>query len=193
MRRPASLAAVPILAMLLAGCAGSMRPAAQAEYDFGPLPSAASGTAPRLGVSAPSWLTSTAMHYRLFYAEPTQRRQYAESRWAASPSELLAHQLGRRLAGADFSPRCRLTVELIELEQVFERADASHLRLAVRATLAPAVANAQPAQIDIDLAEVAPTSDARGGVVAAGHAVERLGERLAAWLKETALASGCKR
>lgn len=191
MKHPANLAAV--LVLLLAGCAGGMRPAAQAEYDFGPLPSAASGTAPRLGVTAPSWLSATAMHYRLLYAEPTQRRQYAESRWAAPPAELLALQLGRRLAGADLSPRCRLTVELVELEQVFERADASRLRLALRATLAPATANALPAQTDIDLAEPAPTSDARGGVAAAGHAVERLGERLAAWLKEAAPAGGCQR
>lgn len=190
MKHPASLAVV--ITLLLAGCAAGMRPAAQAEYDFGPTPPAAAGTAPRIAVSAPSWLAGTAMHYRLLHAEPAQRRQYAESRWSAPPAELLAHQLGRRLAGADFSPRCRLAVELVELEQVFARADASRLRLAVRATLAPAAANAQPAQVDIDLAETAATLDARGGVAAAGRAVEQLGARLAEWLAGAAPAAGCK-
>lgn len=191
MKHPARLAAV--LVLLLTGCAGGLRPAAQAAYDFGPAPHAEGAvSALRIGVTAPSWLADTAMHYRLRYAEPAQRRQYAESRWAAPPAELLAHQLGRRLAGADFSPRCRLSVELVELEQVFERPDASHLRLAVRATLTPAV-TAAPLQTDIDLAEAAPTADARGGVAAAGQAVERLGARLADWLATAAPAAGCKR
>lgn len=185
--------AIVLATALLGGCGAGLRPAAQAEYDFGPAPQAtAAGIAPRVSVSAPSWLADTAMHYRLLYAEPAQRRQYAGSRWVAPPAELLAHQLGRRLAGADFSARCRLTVELVELEQVFERSDASHLRLAVRTTLTSA-ANAAPLQTDIDFVEAAPTADARGGVAAAGLAVERLGVRLADWLAGAVPAAGCKR
>lgn len=176
------------VALLTTGCLGNLRPAAPAEFDFGPLPALSNTVAPPdITVTAPSWLAGTDMHYRLLHDAPARRQAYAESRWAAPPAGLLRLQLQRRLAGADFSPRCRLTVELVELEQVFVAPAASHVRLAAQARIDPAV------QTGIDIEEAAPTADARGGVTAAGRAVERLATRLARWLATPAVAAPCNR
>lgn len=177
------------IALLTAGCFGNLRPAAQAEYDFGPLPAITPPARPavpiRLGVTAPSWLAGTAMHYRLLHADPAQRHAYAGSRWAAPPAELLRLHLKRRLAGADIPAGCRFRLELVEFEQVFTAPAASHVRLVARARLAPTV------QLGIDIEEAAPTPDARGGVAAAGRAVGRLATRLAQWLATPAAAARC--
>lgn len=178
------------VALLTTGCLGNLRPAAPAEYDFGPLPAVAAAAVPiRVGVTAPSWLSGTAMHYRLLHDAPAQRHAYAESRWAAPPAELLRLQLQRRLAGggADIPAGCRFRVDLVEFEQVFTAPAASHVRLAARARSGPAV------QLGIDIEEAAPTPDARGGVAAAGRAVERLAARLAQWLATPAVAAQCNR
>lgn len=173
-------------ALLTTGCLGNLRPAAQAEYDCGPLPVVATAAVPvRIGVTAPSWLAGTAMHYRLLHDAPAQRHAYAESRWAAPPAELLRLHLQRRLAGADIPAGCRFRLELVELEQVFTAPAASHVRLVARARLAPAV------QLGIDIEEAAPTPDARGGVAATGRVVERLATRLADWLATPGAAAQC--
>lgn len=179
--------------LLATGCLGNLRPAAQAEYDFGPLPAITQAALQRtavpvrIGVAAPSWLAGTAMHYRLLHDTPAQRHIYAESRWAAPPAELLRLQLQRRLAGADFPVGCRFRLQLVEFEQVFTAPTASHVRFAARAMSGPKL------QLGIDIEEAAPTPDARGGVAAMGRAVERLATRLAQWLATPAVASQCNR
>jgi cholesterol transport system auxiliary component len=181
------------VALLSTGCFGNLRPAAQAEYDFGPMPALTQPamTQPampvRLGVTAPSWLSGTAMHYRLLHAAPAQRHAYAESRWAAPPAELLRLHLQRRLASADIPAGCRFRVDLVEFEQVFTAPAASHVRLAAR------VRSGLKLQLGIDIEEAAPTPDARGGVAAAGRAVDRLATRLAQWLATPAVAAQCNR
>lgn len=193
MNRHTGMALVAV-ALLTSGCLGNLRPAAQAEYDFGPLPAIApaamtqtAGPAGpvRIGVTAPSWLAGTAMHYRLLHADPAQRHAYADSRWAAPPAELLRLQLQRRLAGADFPAGCRLRLQLVEFEQVFTAPADSHVRLAARAMSGPKL------QLGIDIEEAAPTPDARGGVAAAGRAVERLASQLTTWLALPGTAAQC--
>lgn len=182
-----------VVAVLSTGCFGNLRPMAQAEYDFGPMPvmtepAMSRAAVPlRITVTAPSWLAGTSMHYRLLHAAPAQRHVYAASRWAAPPAELLRLYLQRRLASADIPAGCRFRVELVEFEQVFTAPAASHVRLAARARLAPAV------QLDIDIEEAAPTPDALGGVTAASRAVDRFANRLADWLVTPAAADQCSR
>lgn len=168
-------------AALLTGCLGnSTRPAEPARFDFGP--AAIDGSPPGVAaveVGAPSWLAGSTMQYRLSYAEPTRRFDYADSRWAAPPAELLGLTLERRLAGPA-AGRCRLRIELDELVQDFDQPNASRLVLVGRAVLlgSPEVL----ARRSFAFAPAAPTADAKGGVAAATTAVKALGDDMAAWV-----------
>ncbi len=167
-------------ALWVAACANpTERRPDPARFDLGPVragPPAANVGA--VVVGAPSWLAGSAMQYRLGYSDPARRREFAESRWAAPPTELIGQALERRLAGG--SGRCRLDVEVDEFIQVFDAPERSALVLAGRATL---LAGADIAdRRDFFIARPAPTADARGGVAAAVEAVSALAEDLAGWL-----------
>jgi len=183
------------IAALVSGCLGIARPgAAPGEFDFGPLPrmEGQQRNGVRVRVAAPSWLSTTAMHYRQLHVDPAQRRQYADSQWVAPPAELLSLHLEHRLASVAASLRCELVVDLIELEQVFERAESSQLRLAVRVTLSQSGGDKSALRTEADFLEEARPADVRGGVAAAGRAVERLGGRLEEWLKLPAATALCQ-
>jgi hypothetical protein len=71
---------------LLSACGGGPRVSEPTRYDLGVPAGAAATWRLHLGatdVQAASWLASTAMHYRLAYAEPLRRQSYGESRWVA--------------------------------------------------------------------------------------------------------------
>jgi cholesterol transport system auxiliary component len=168
-------------ALVLAACAN---PAARrpdpARFDLGPLraePSTAASVA-AVKVEAPSWLAGSAMQYRLTYSDPARRREFADSRWAAPPAELIGQTLERRFVGS--GGRCRLHVELDEFLQVFETPERSAAVLAGRATLLAGADGVD--RHDFFIARPAPTADARGGVAAAAEAVTTLNEELAPWL-----------
>jgi hypothetical protein len=44
-------------------------------------------------VSAPAWLDSPSITYRLAYLDAARPQAYADSRWVASPAELIAVRL----------------------------------------------------------------------------------------------------
>lgn len=119
-----------VLPLLMAGCAG--RRAELAIHDLGvgspAFPVAALG---RMEIHGPSWLSSSAMHYRLTSA-PTRRHVFAETRWAGPPPELLEASLRQRLTGAG---QCRLRLDLEEFIQVFDAEGESRVRLELGATL----------------------------------------------------------
>jgi cholesterol transport system auxiliary component len=169
--------------LLLVGCfSNAARQATPARFDFG----AAPADAPALGVvavevGAPSWLSDSAMQYRLSYLEPTRRFDYADSRWAAPPAELLGQVLERRLAGPAVD-RCRLHIELDEVIQDFESAQTSHILLAGRAILLAGPESL--ARRKFSFTQPAPTADARGGVAAAASVVKALGDDLASWIAQ---------
>jgi cholesterol transport system auxiliary component len=166
-----------IMTALLSACAGNPAGRAEARFDFGPQPAAAGDN----GIAAvvltmPSWLDGDAMQYRLLYADPARRFDYGDSRWVASPAELLTQALENRLGGGG---RCRLVIDLNEFIQEFESPGGSRFLLDARATLlldqdvlaSRIVSETQPA----------PSADARGGVAAATQAIRQLGETLAGW------------
>jgi len=176
-----------LLPVLLAGCAtlGAV-PAAQTVFDLG-MPEAVMLEAGKRPVAvelrAPSWLATSAMQYRLRYAEPQRRRAYAESRWVAPPAEMLALALDRTLLAPDSAASgCRLRVHLDEWIQVFHDPTRSDLRIAVRASLLPARGETPVAGRNFAVEAAAPTADAAGGAAAARQAVQRLASELAAWL-----------
>jgi len=167
--------------MILSACMAAPVQRPEARFDFGPLPAAAATAIGIAGVevTAPSWLDSDAMQYRLLYADAAQRLNYAESRWVAPPAQLLGQALKNRLVA---NGHCRLLVDLNEFVQVFDSPTASHFRLDARATL---FADQEiVASRNFSETRPAPTADARGGVAAASTAVRQLGDALASWLAE---------
>lgn len=181
-------------ALLLAGCVGTPpRPVDIVRHDLGD----ADGNWPvtgvaisRVDVRAAAWLDTSALLYRLSYADPLTRYSYAENRWAAPPGELLERWLQRRILSgqnADAGPGCRLILWLDELEQRFDGPRSSQVVLEVRASLQPLRGDTVLAQQAFHVAKAAPTPDARGGVQATRTGADALARELVRWLGNVAL------
>lgn len=181
------------LVAVTAGCSPLVSRAPQtAFFDFG-LMDAAGAAAPwsslPVEVVAPSWLSGSAMQYRLAWKQPERRRTYSESRWVAPPPDMLAQALRRALSGTNGNTsddkggaRCRLRVELDEFVQVFDDEAQSRVQLVVRAQLLPARGGAAMAGREFSRIERSGTADAEGGVTAARVAVRGLAHDIVGWL-----------
>lgn len=176
-----------LLGLLAAGCGrlGTL-PRPVTVHDFGPPSDLSLGPAVPLRlveVRAPSWLGSSAMHYR-FAGEREQRRLvYTENRWAATPAELLEATLRRAMLGAlPGGGGCTLRVELDEFEQVFESPASSHATLAARAMLLAPRVDSVVAQRRFGLEVAAPSANATGGARALRDASRDLAVAIDGWL-----------
>ena len=191
--RPSLCPMIPslLIAALLAGCTGLPKVApAYAVHDFGgpdPVAARSPGVPLRgLEVVAAPWLASTAIQYRLAYAQPTRRQAYVESRWAAQPAQLVELALKRavRTGGeAGTSGAYRLRVELDEFAQVFDEAAASRGVVEARAFLLAPRSDQIVASRGFSLARPAPSADALGGVAALRGGVRQMGVELSDWLE----------
>lgn len=203
-----ALAGACLAAALLAGCANFApdKPVRPTLYDFGPgdlaEAPAPSGQPLLLGeVEVAGSLDSTAMLYRLGYADPHQLRPYAYARWSAPPAQLLqqrlrqvlgrswpvmdaaaAAALARRGSGA---PRV-LRLELEEFSHWFQTETASQGVVRLRATLLEQGGGGEKllAQRSFSVQRPAPTADAAGGVRALAAAADGVAEALAAWVQQ---------
>lgn len=143
-RKPADrwLLAASLCLVLLAACAELPKaPAAKAVYDFG-LPAERLENADvlsqiALGVGAPPWMDEREMLYRLSWDDPQLRRSYSGSRWAATPSQLLALRWRQRLGAVmpGEGGRCQLRVRVDEFSQVFSAPESSEAMLEAAAVL----------------------------------------------------------
>jgi len=189
------------LAAVLAACGTAAPPV---RYDFGvpPAPPAAATavSAPvavaEVEVAAPAWLDTSALLYRLAYADDTQVHAYAQSQWVAPPARLVEQAL-RRAAGA--APACpgkaasdgapapaHLAVELEEFSQVFDTPQASRVVLRARARLLAPRSHELLAQHDFDLRTAAISPDAPG----AAHGLRDLADTFAGAAVSWAAAQG---
>lgn len=208
--RPISAAAVFGLVFTLAAC--SVLPQAPARatlYDFGPGPLQA--TAADAGALPPLSLadveaqgqgsdTSTALNYRLAYADAQQLRPYMQARWSQPPAALVQQRLreilGQRRAilsagdqpiAARNAPQrpavLRVTVE--EFSQVFQSATQSTGLLRLRATVVDSVPAGEVlvAQRVFTVQHPAPTADAAGGARALAAATDQAAQEVAQWLE----------
>lgn len=207
-----------LVSLALAGCALPRPDGAVAVHDFGPgalqgdvgnrmAPLSALELAP---VQASSALGSTAMLYRLVYADARQPRPYALARWSMPPAQLigqrLREQLGQRRAvlapgdvvptraartsssrhTSEAAPIPSLRVELEEFSQLFESPDKSSALVRLRATVMQhgAEGHALSAQRSFIVQHGAPTPDARGGVQALTRATDQAIAEIETWLEQ---------
>jgi len=192
--------------LALAACATPAPPVA--VYDFGPGPTAAL-PANRMAPLAPVVLTdveavaaleSTALLYRLGYADAQQLRPYAQARWSMAPAQLLRQRvravLGQRRSvfapiDAPVPGTLTLRLELEEFSQHFDSATSSKAVLRLRATVGRSGFPARPlAQTSLVLAQPSTSPDAAGGARALAQASEALVQQLDTWLQQVTVADG---
>lgn len=164
------------------------------QYDFGPPPprSPTQGLHQPLliyDVSAPAWLDSPSIYYRLSYQLAARPQAYADSRWVGSPAELITSRVRARLASAGKGgvihpadgtrASYALRVELDEFTQVFDAPGQSSAVVRLRATVLGK--NALVAQRSFSVQRPASTSDAEGGVRALIEASDEAVDQLVAW------------
>lgn len=202
-------AAGATLALLATACALPDKPSRPDLYDFGPgalAPRPQTRIAPlpplSLGeVEAAGLLDSSALLYRLAYADAHQLKPYALARWTMSPALLIRQRLretlGERRAvfntedGAaqarvgGVSPRV-LRVELEEFSQYFDSPTASRgvVRLRVSLSENTPAGDRLVGQRTVIASRPAPTADAAGGVRALAQAVDAAIEDIGQWLQQ---------
>ena len=200
-----------ILAALLAGCSSLPEPPPRATvYDFGPgaVPAAAAQPAAPLAPlvlldvgGAAAAEGSSALLYRLAYANAQQLRPYSQARWSQPPAALLQQALRERLgrerivlfvnqAAVQQPDQGRLPsvlrVQLEEFSQVFSSAQDSAGVVRLRAVLADAGMTGETlvAQRLFTAQRPASSADAAGGARALAEASAQLADELAAWVQQ---------
>ena len=152
-------------------------------------------------VDTAAGLDTSALLYRLAYADANQLHPYAQARWSAPPARLvrqrLREQLGRDRAVLDPSESSALArvagtmprvlhVELEELSHVFDSPAQSWGVLRMRATLmanTPAGERLVGQKLIVQR-QPAPTPDASGGVRALTAATDAAAQEIADWLAQ---------
>jgi cholesterol transport system auxiliary component len=196
-------------ALALAACSSLApeKPTRATLYDFGSgaANTAASG-APQATIvladlQSSAALETSALLYRLAYADAHQLHPYAQARWSAPPPQLvrqrLREQLGRdravldptesaslaRTAGA--MPRV-LRIELEEFSHVFDSPTQSFGVVRLRATLMENTPAGERliAQREVMQRQPAPSADAPGGVRALTAAIDAAAHDIAQWLAQ---------
>ncbi len=184
------------LALACAGCSVAPAPGPEfTSYDFGPAPEKQPAQALRQAlvvheISAPAWLDSAFIHYRLAYVDTTRPRAYADSRWVMSPAALFYDRLRARLAasgsGAIVQPidgartHYALRVEMDEFTQVFDAPGKSRGVVRVRAVVVGS--RNLVAQRSFSVERPARSADAEGGVRALIAASDEAIDQLIAWM-----------
>lgn len=207
MKRRTLLAASPLL---IAACSALPdKPVRSTLYDFGPdapsstdvrSPTSPQGALVLADIEATNALESTALLYRLGYANGTELRPYAHARWSAPPTQLvrqrLRRQLGRELAVLDPNDAATLArgalrvhvlrVGLEEFSQLFDSPNQSAGIVRLRVTLLEEAAAGEKliAQRSISVRKPAATPDAPGGVQALAAATDAAADEIAQWLRQ---------
>ena len=185
--------------LALAGCSSFGRaPTPLAVYDLKPLavePVRVRVPITEMEVLAPSWLSSSAMQYRLESVSTLERRAFGNSRWAGMPAEMV-NLVFARVVQAQTSASgsgCRLRIHLDEFIQRFTSAQTSVGFVEMRGSLLAPRTEALVAEKVFSVEVPAPSADAAGGVVALRRGVNQVAVDVAQWLDELARAGSGKR
>lgn len=191
--------AFAVSAVLLAGCVGMPPPQAEgpAIYVLDARPAQKPARALQdvvLAVSVPRARAGYDTAQMAFVRAPYELEYFAKSRWADTPSRMLAPLLVQALeraggfravvqAPSAVPADLRLDTELVRLQQNFGTRP-PQLELTMRAQLVDVRSRRVLATAEFE--EVEPTSreDAYGGVIAANRALQRLLARLADFAAE---------
>lgn len=183
--------AVLAIALMLTASACNLfpdRPSSPALHDFGSsekFTSSQSGDSDAttwltVAVEAPEWLQNENIRYRLLYADPTRVRFYAQDRWLASPSAMLA----QRLSLASGRHGWRLKISLLKFEQVFDDPQKARVILVFSASVQRPGSEEIVNKKVFSLSLPSPTADAAGAVFASAILVDDAISSLQIWCTE---------
>jgi cholesterol transport system auxiliary component len=191
--------AFAVWAVLLAGCVGMPPPQAEAPttYVLDARPAQKPARALQdvvLAVSVPRARAGYDTAQMAFVRAPYELEYFAKSRWADTPSRMLAPLLVQALEQAGGfravvqAPNAvpadlRLDTELVRLRQNFGTRP-PQIELALRAQLVDVRSRRVLATAEFDEVEPTTREDAYGGVVAANRALQRILVRLADFCAE---------
>lgn len=198
-----------VAALGLAACSSVApdKPVHATLYDFGPgaadaaAPAAAQAPIVLADLESAGALESSALLYRLAYADAHQLHPYAHARWSAPPPQLvrlrLRERLGRERPVLDPSEAAALVrsnglmphvlrVELEEFSQVFDSPTQSFGVVRLRATLMDNTPGGERliGQRVFVQRQAAPSADAPGGVRAITAATDAIAQDLSAWIAQ---------
>ncbi len=181
------------LGAALAACVGQpTQLAAPAIHDLGlpPVIATAKPTVPlrRIEVTAAPWLNTSAMQFRFTDARTSERRSFADNRWAATPAQLLEPLLAREL-GVGGGGECKLALRLDEFVQLFDAKGNSEVLISGSMSLRGDRAEAVYARDEFDLRQMAATTGPAAGVAALRQASDALAIRIREWMKSAATAN----
>ncbi|MCB1985114.1 MAG: membrane integrity-associated transporter subunit PqiC [Burkholderiales bacterium] len=141
--------------------------------------------------TAPLWLDTQAIYYRLVYHNPFQSYAYANSRWSSPPAFLLTQQIKQKIAAEtnhliikDSSMAVvenELHIELEEFSHIFDTLTDSRVVIRFQASL---VNNSHRliAQKTFSAQQMAQSANATGAVNAFSIASNQLMDELIHWL-----------
>ena len=168
-----------LLLVALAGCGGNPAAPAPRTFDLGF--AAPRATLPALRVTSLRAVVpfdGVQMHYRLAWRNPSELADYAHSRWAAPPAELIRKQLLR--AVSEGVAKCGLEIELQEFTQVFASKEASEARIELRGTLVGA--NGRVSSRGWNIGDADAGADAASGATSFARAADKAVIELAGWI-----------
>ncbi|WP_350282459.1 ABC-type transport auxiliary lipoprotein family protein [Nitrosomonas sp.] len=192
------------LAVLLTGCTLTPKTLAPVSiYDLGPVAAVtvagSSGLSQTIiqviDVSAPVWLDTQSIHYRLAYHDPARIYAYSGSRWTAPPAKLLTERFRQYFASHTINwkkgdknkenhapANYLLKIELGEFTQVFHAQNDSQVVIRLRASLYEPNARLPIAQRSFTGERPTQTADAAGAVAAFILVSDNLLDELVQWL-----------
>lgn len=194
------LVAALAAAVQLVGCASS-KGTPNTLYDFGPARTSATAAAsPALqsgflntlvvtDVTGSTSYDSERIFYRLSYADPLQARSYANSRWAATPLQMVTQRFKTRIAQTgvkvlsttDASTNVAiLRVDVDDFIHTFTGVTQSEGEVAVRASLFQG--HKLVDQKSFRRTTPAATADAAGGASALAASTDAVAADIVAWL-----------
>lgn len=166
-----------VLTAFLAGCGGATVSEPR-SFDLGlNAPGTALPAVRIASVRAVTPFESTEMQYRLAYRNAAEIAAFANSRWAATPAELLRKQLLRAAAGGP--GKCGLEIEIQEFSQVFASKEASDARIEMRAGLS---SGSKTLSRQFTVIESNAGPDAVAGAAAFARASDRAIGELGRWI-----------
>ncbi|HEX9171528.1 MAG TPA: ABC-type transport auxiliary lipoprotein family protein [Telluria sp.] len=199
--RPLSAAALAAVfaAALLAGCSTNKAGPTNSSFDFGPaagMPAAPQARSnPSLtalvvsDVTGPAALDSERMYYRLNYANATEARTYAQSRWSSNPLQMMTQRFKTRLSQAGMKVLSTtdaaagipiLRVDVDDFVHGFSSASQSQGQVLLRASLFDG--HTLIDQKTFSRSTTASSADAAGGARALAASTDAVAADIAAWL-----------
>ena len=212
---PVATSAAALLALVLAGCSALPQPPQPVvRYDLGAAPALQAAAAPRMPIALATMQSplqadgSTAVHYRLAYADAQVLHAYSQARWSLPPASMVQQRLrehlgqgGRAMLSAEAGelppsvqgrqvPVLRMALE--EFSHVFATAQDSAGWVRVRATLVDPAPQGDVllAQRVFAVQQAATAANASAGVHALTQAVDQVGQQLLPWVDEAMAAVG---